>query len=110
MDALVNYLTVSNYPDKLISWPPDCQIIGKDIFNFHAVFWPAFLIAANLQLPKRIICHSHWQVDGQKMSKSLGNVFSPFDLLNSYSVDAIRYFFMREAFPNHDSGMLLNIC
>ncbi|KRX97520.1 Methionine--tRNA ligase, mitochondrial [Trichinella pseudospiralis] len=76
-DALVNYLTVAGYPGKLSRWPPDCHIIGKDILKFHAILWPAMLLAANFPLPKQIYCHGHWLSDGVKMSKSLGNVVDP---------------------------------
>ncbi|KRX24778.1 Methionine--tRNA ligase, mitochondrial [Trichinella nelsoni] len=76
-DALVNYLTVAGYPGQLCRWPPDCHIIGKDILKFHAILWPAMLLAANFPLPKQIFCHGHWLSDGVKMSKSLGNVVDP---------------------------------
>jgi len=77
--------------------PIDFHVIGKDILRFHAVYWPAFLMAAELPLPKHIIAHSHWTVDKQKMSKSKGNVVDPFELIRQYGVDNVRYFLMREA-------------
>ncbi|VDK28929.1 unnamed protein product [Anisakis simplex] len=73
MDALFNYLTVSGYPQSYHDkWPPTCQILGKDILKFHAVFWPAFLMAAELPLPKRLFVHAHWLVDGVKVCFVLG--------------------------------------
>lgn len=103
LDALVNYLTVSDYPNLSEFWPPDCHVIGKDIIKFHAIYWPAFLLAADLEVPKQIICHSHWTVDGVKMSKSRQNIVNPLDLLQTYSPEAIRYFLLRQAVP-HDDG------
>ncbi|XP_053205172.1 methionine--tRNA ligase, mitochondrial-like [Panonychus citri] len=103
LDALVNYLTVAGYPNLSQFWPPDCHVIGKDIIKFHGIYWPAFLLAAKLELPKRIICHSHWTVDGVKMSKSRQNIVDPFNLLQTYSQEWIRYFLLRQAVP-HDDG------
>lgn len=90
LDALVNYLTVAGYPD-LVKWPPDLQVLGKDILRFHGVYWPALLIAAGLEPPRKLIVHSHWKVDGIKMSKSLGNVLDPIHLLSFSNPDAVRY-------------------
>lgn len=108
MDALINYLTAIGYPDTSASnlWPPDVQIIGKDILKFHAVYWPAFLMAADIPLPKKIFVHSHWLVNGRKMSKSLGNVVHPNDASNILTSEGLRYFFLRQGTP-HDDGSTL---
>ncbi|XP_067670551.1 methionine--tRNA ligase, mitochondrial-like [Haliotis asinina] len=104
LDALINYLTVAGYPDNLTTWPPTSQIIGKDILKFHAVYWPAFLMAADLPPPPRLLCHSHWLVDGRKMSKSLGNVVDPTDCMDRYTMDGLRYFLLKEGTPHSDGN------
>ncbi|XP_071627826.1 methionine--tRNA ligase, mitochondrial isoform X2 [Temnothorax longispinosus] len=106
MDALVNYLTVLGYPNESYKefWPPTIQIIGKDILKFHGIYWPAFLIAAGLEPPKTLLCHAHWTVDHKKMSKSKGNVISPFEAANEYSDEGLRYFILREAVPQNDAN------
>lgn len=104
LDALVNYLTVTGYPEKQNQWPPSCHVVGKEILKFHALFWPAFLMAAGMELPNKILCHSHWLVDGQKMSKSKGNVINPVDLMEKYSPDCLRYFLLREGVPHSDNN------
>lgn len=81
------------------------QILGKDILRFHAIYWPAFLMAANLKLPNQILCHGHWLVDNRKMSKSTGNVIDPFDCLNKYTLDGMRYFLLREGLPDNDCNI-----
>lgn len=101
VDALTNYLTALGYPnaesmDLKTFWPEALHLIGKDILRFHAVYWPAFLMAAGLTPPKRIFAHGWWTHDGEKMSKSLGNVVDPFKLIETYGLDPIRYFLMRE--------------
>ncbi len=100
LDALLNYLTCAGFPDDKnrfgTFWPPDVQLVGKDILKFHAVYWPAFLMSAGLPLPKQIFAHGWWTIEGMKMSKSLGNVVSPESLVNAYGTDATRYFLMRE--------------
>jgi methionyl-tRNA synthetase len=105
LDALVNYLTVAGYgeTDHRSSttttdflWPPDYQIIGKDILTFHAIYWPAFLIANGLQPPRRLISHAHWTVGHRKMSKSLGNVVDAGELLDRFGIDSVRYFLLKE--------------
>lgn len=77
LDALVNYLTVSGHPLPDHTWPPTEHVVGKDILKFHAIFWPAFLLAAGLQLPKRIITHSHWMVQNAKVSVEMGEGSQP---------------------------------
>ncbi|GEP05122.1 methionine--tRNA ligase [Methylobacterium oxalidis] len=100
VDALTNYLTVCGFPDEADPrwgfWPVDLHVIGKDIVRFHAVYWPAFLMSAGLPLPKRIFGHGHLLSKGEKMSKSLGNVVDPMDLIATYGVDPVRYFVLRE--------------
>jgi methionyl-tRNA synthetase len=97
IDALTNYLTAVGYPDNLNEfWPADLHMVGKDILRFHAVYWPAFLMAAGLKPPKRVFAHGWWTIEGEKMSKSLGNVISPYDLVDRYGVDQSRWFLLRE--------------
>jgi len=101
MDALTNYLSVLGYPDTQGAayqdfWPASLHVIGKDITRFHAVYWPAFLMASDLPIPKHVFAHGFLTVRGEKMSKSLGNVLDPFELAAHYGVDALRYFFLRE--------------
>lgn len=101
LDALTNYLTAVGYPDENAEeygrfWPADLHMVGKDILRFHAVYWPAFLMAADLPAPKRVFAHGWWTNEGQKISKSLGNVISPYDLINAYGLDQVRYFLLRE--------------
>ncbi|KRZ22800.1 Methionine--tRNA ligase, mitochondrial [Trichinella pseudospiralis] len=103
-DALVNYLTVAGYPGKLSRWPPDCHIIGKDILKFHAILWPAMLLAANFPLPKQIYCHGHWLSDGVKMSKSLGNVVDPTFEAQQLTCQGLRYFLLRQGVPTSDGN------
>ncbi|MEL6784657.1 MAG: methionine--tRNA ligase [Pseudomonadota bacterium] len=100
VDALTNYITALGYPDETSQnwyrWPADLHVIGKDIVRFHAVYWPAFLMSAGLPLPKRVFGHGFLQVDGDKMSKSVGNVVGPFSEVAQYGVDALRFFLLRE--------------
>ncbi|KAK3776360.1 hypothetical protein RRG08_059147 [Elysia crispata] len=103
LDALINYISALGYPHRDISpWPPDCQIIGKDILRFHAVYWPAFLIAAGLEPPPKLVVHSHWLADNVKMSKSLGNVVDPVDKMGQFGVDGFRYFLLKEGSLSSD--------
>jgi len=99
-DALTNYITALGYPDTNGNygryWPVDVHLIGKDILRFHTVYWPTFLMAAGLPLPKKVFAHGWWTVEGQKMSKSLQNVVEPNMLIDRYGVDAVRYFLLRE--------------
>ena len=101
LDALTNYLTAMGYPDQSTAtfqtfWRSALHIVGKDILRFHAVYWPAFLMSAGLPLPKRVFAHGWWTVEGEKMSKSSGNVVDPFELVDIYGLDQIRYFLLRE--------------
>jgi methionyl-tRNA synthetase len=100
VDALTNYITAAGFPDekspKWHYWPADIHMIGKDIVRFHAVYWPAFLMSAGIALPKRVFAHGFVLNRGEKMSKSVGNVVDPFQLIKEYGVDASRYFFLRE--------------
>ncbi|WEK47000.1 MAG: methionine--tRNA ligase [Candidatus Andeanibacterium colombiense] len=100
VDALTNYLTGLGYPEKTPEmakfWPADLHLIGKDIVRFHAVYWPAFLWSAGLELPKQVYGHGFLLNRGQKESKSLGNVTDPLELAERYGVDVLRYFFLRE--------------
>ncbi len=101
LDALTNYMTALGYPDQKADsyeqfWPEAVHIIGKDILRFHAVFWPAFLLAAGLRPPKRVFAHGWWTIEGEKMSKSLGNALDPYELIDTYGLDQLRYFLLRE--------------
>ncbi len=100
VDALTNYITGLGFPDEggLFAryWPADIHVIGKDIVRFHAVYWPAFLMSAGIALPERVFAHGFLFNRGEKMSKSVGNVIDPFDLINTYGRDQVRYFFLRE--------------
>lgn len=101
IDALTNYITAIDYPDTDSAiykkfWPQAVHLVGKDILRFHAVYWPAFLMAADLQPPKCVYAHGWWTVEGHKMSKSVGNAISPRQLCDAYGLDATRYFLMRE--------------
>ena len=100
VDALTNYLSATGYPDadnpRAGFWPADAHVIGKDITRFHAIYWPAFLMSAKLPMPKQIVVHGFLFSRGEKMSKSVGNVVAPADLVKNYGVDQTRYFFLRE--------------
>src|SRR5690606_24648944 len=100
IDALTNYLTAIGYPDETEDsaalWDNVHHIIGKDILRFHAVYWPAFLMAAGLKPPRRVFAHGWWTNEGEKISKSLGNVIDPFAIVEEYGLDQVRYFLMRE--------------
>jgi methionyl-tRNA synthetase len=107
-DALTNYLTGAGFPDDKGAdwnrWPADVHIIGKDIIRFHAVYWPAMLMSAGLPQPKRVFGHGFVLNKGEKMSKSVGNVVDPFDLVKAYGVDQVRYFFLREVAFGQDGN------
>ncbi len=100
VDALTNYITATGFPDltdpRAKFWPASAHVIGKDITRFHAIYWPAFLMSAKLPTPRQIVVHGFLFSRGEKMSKSLGNVVAPADLVARYGVDPLRYFFMRE--------------
>ena len=101
LDALTNYITATGFPDTDTDsyqqfWPADMHMVGKDILRFHAVYWPAFLLAAGLAPPRRVFAHGWWTSEGQKISKSLGNVIDPLELVETYGLDQVRYFLLRE--------------
>ena len=108
-DALNNYITAIGYgndarQEELMTWwPADLQVLGKDIVRFHAVYWPAFLMATGLPLPRHLLVHGWIQINQQKMSKSFGNVVDPQQLLDSYGADAVRYYLMKFMTITHDS-------
>lgn len=105
-EALMNYITVLGYPehdDFKKFWPANVQVVGKDIIRFHAAIWPAMLMGLGLPLPEQLYVHGFINVEGQKMSKSLGNVISPKQIIDKYGVDAFRYFFLRHI-PAYDDG------
>lgn len=97
LDALTNYLTVAGWPHASTeaAWPADLHVIGKDIIRFHIIYWPAFLMAADLPLPKTVLAHAHWTMDHFKMSKSRGNVVDPVLSMKLFGADAMRYYLMR---------------
>ncbi|MBP2564896.1 methionine--tRNA ligase [Agrobacterium tumefaciens] len=109
VDALTNYITATGYIEdkngpRAKYWPADVHIIGKDIIRFHAVYWPAFLMSAKLPLPKRVYAHGFLLNKGEKMSKSLGNVVDPANLVNHFGLDQVRYFFLREVSFGQDGS------
>jgi methionyl-tRNA synthetase len=97
LDALINYLTYAGYPfapgnEKASIWPPNCQVIGKDIIKFHCIYWPAFLMALDIPLPKQFLTHAFWTMNREKMSKSVGNVVNPFFAIDRFDPDTMRYY------------------
>ena len=100
VDALTNYLSATGFPDthapRAAFWPASAHVIGKDITRFHAIYWPAFLLSAGLPVPEQVVVHGFLFSRGEKMSKSVGNVVAPSDLVRTYGVDQTRYFFLRE--------------
>ncbi len=113
MDALTNYISALNYPDKnnklfKAFWPASLHVIGKDILRFHAVYWPAFLLAAGIKLPKKILSHG-WILSGdEKMSKSKGNILNPIEIIDKYGVDQLRYYLMKEVSLGNDGTVSLS--
>ena len=110
LDALTNYISALNFPNVEDNkykdyWPADVHIIGKDILRFHAVFWPAFLMAAKLPLPKRVFGHGWILSDDKKMSKSLGNILDPVEIINKYGVDQLRYYLIKEVSLGNDGSI-----
>ncbi|PSR90790.1 tRNA synthetases class I (M)-domain-containing protein [Coniella lustricola] len=109
VDALINYLTKAGFPDwapgheKEGGWPADLHIIGKDILRFHGVYWPALLLAVDLEPPKKLLSHGHWTMNGKKMSKSQGNVINPFHAIDRWGVDVMRFFMVHDGGLNHDA-------
>ena len=109
-DALLNYYTALSYArdgDDLTAryWPADFHVIGKDILRFHTVFWPAMLMAADLPLPKQVFVHGYLLLDGEKMSKSLGNVLDPFEIIDRFGTDALRYYVLRDVTFGEDGSV-----
>ena len=108
LDALTNYITGLGYPDETELWkrywPADVHLIGKDVVRFHAVYWPAFLMSAGVELPKGVYGHGFLLSRGEKMSKSVGNVVDPLGLSEAFGVDALRYFLMREVTFGQDGS------
>lgn len=110
LDALTNYITGVGYPDEDCEafrtyWPADLHVIGKDILRFHTIYWPAFLMSAGLPLPKRVFAHGFLNVEGQKMSKSLGNVLSPEAVVEEFGLDQLRYYLLREVPFGNDGSI-----
>jgi len=107
-DALINYITAAGYSknDKLFQkrWPASCHLIGKDILTTHAVYWPTMLMSAGIELPISIFAHGWWLMEDSKMSKSLGNIINPMDLIEDYGVDPVRYYLMREMVIGQDAN------
>ena len=105
IDALANYITVLGYPnspDWQEYWPADVQVVGKDILRFHAGIWPAMLLGLGLALPKVLLAHGHITIGGDKMSKTVGNVVDPNEVIDSYGLDAFRYYFSRHVGTTDD--------
>ncbi len=110
LDALTNYLSALNYPDVKNEkfkkyWPANVHIIGKDILRFHAVYWPAFLLAAKLPLPKRVFGHGWILSNDKKMSKSLGNILDPIEIIKTYGIDELRYYLVKEVSHGNDGSI-----
>ena len=110
-DALINYITVTGYgkDDNLHNkwWPANYHLIGKDILTTHAVYWPTMLLSAGVPLPKTIFAHGWWLSESAKMSKSIGNVVNPLDLIEKYGVDPVRYYLMREMVLGQDANFTM---
>ena len=107
LDALINYLTKAGYPfddgeGKGTEWPPNVHVVGKDIMKFHCIYWPAFLLALDLPLPRQILAHGHWTMNGAKMSKSARNGVNPFFAIDRFGVDTMRFFMIYQGKPADD--------
>jgi methionyl-tRNA synthetase len=112
LDALTNYISALNFPeeeDPLFKkyWPASVHVIGKDILRFHAIYWPAFLMAAKIPLPKKIFGHGWIMSDDKKMSKSLGNILDPIEVINKYGIDQLRYYLIKEVSLGNDGSISL---
>jgi methionyl-tRNA synthetase len=110
LDALTNYISALNFPDVESNlykkfWPASVHIIGKDILRFHAVYWPAFLMAAKIPLPQKIFAHGWILSDEKKMSKSLGNILDPLDIIDKYGIDQLRYYLIKEVSLGNDGNV-----
>jgi methionyl-tRNA synthetase len=108
LDALINYITKAGYPwapgqEHALGWPADVQVIGKDIVRFHCIYWPAFLLALDIEPPKQILTHAHWTLGHQKMAKSTGNVVNPFFAIDRFGIDAMRYYLAHDGGISDDS-------
>ena len=113
LDALINYITKAGYPwapgrETAGGWPADVQVIGKDIMRFHCIYWPAFLMALDLEPPKQILTHAHWTLGHQKMAKSTGNVVNPFFALDRFGVDVMRFYLAHDGGIGQDSDYANN--
>jgi methionyl-tRNA synthetase len=118
LDALMNYVTKAGYPwapgrEQTGGWPADCQVIGKDIVRFHCIYWPAFLMALGLPLPRKILTHAHWTLGGSKMSKSTGRVVDPFLALDRFGPDVMRCYLAHDGGiqddANYDNIRIINL-
>ena len=110
LDALTNYLSAIDFPNTenvkyKNFWPADIHIIGKDILRFHAIYWPAFLLAAKLPTPKRVFGHGWILSDDKKMSKSLGNILDPIEIIKTYGIDQLRYYLIKEVSLGNDGSI-----
>ena len=110
LDALINYISALNYPDKNDAlfkdfWPASIHLIGKDILRFHAVYWPAFLLAAKIELPSKVYGHGWILSDNEKMSKSKGNILDPIEIINQYGLDPLRYYLIKEVSFGNDGNI-----
>ncbi|KAM0328508.1 hypothetical protein ACHAQA_004915 [Verticillium albo-atrum] len=109
VDALINYITKAGFPawapgeEHKGGWPADVQVIGKDILRFHGVYWPALLLAVGLPPPKQLLSHAHWTLGKKKMSKSVGNVVNPFQAIERWDLDTMRYFMLRDGGIENDA-------
>jgi methionyl-tRNA synthetase len=112
LDALTNYITALGYPDEKVPlwrfWPADVHLVGKDILRFHAIYWPAFLMAGGVPPPRQVFAHGWWTNEGQKISKSLGNVIDPVALVAEFGLDPVRYFLLREVPFGQDGDFARN--